>query len=380
MKVLNVLVVDDDTHTRDKISSILNGYKVQFSFVEESFTFDIQEVESGEEALKVLERETPDIVLLDNVMPGIQGLDVLEHINEKQYDTAVLLMSTNTYASLELALKATKYGAFDCLSKPFTPKELITCVENISRHLFLLRMTRKMNKEGKELRFQFLSVLSHELKAPINAIEGYMLMMKDKQLGEHVDDYQQIIDRCMQRINGMRSLILDLLDLTRIEHNSKKRELKQVNLVEVASTSIDTLRPYAIQKDIKINLHADKNSYIIADENEIEIIFNNLISNAVKYNKDGGKVDVNIHTTDNLSTITVSDTGIGMTNEDISKLFNDFVRIKTPKTKHINGTGLGLSIIKKIAEMYDGKVNVTSAPDKGSVFKVTLQNYEESNN
>ena len=110
-----------------------------------------------------------------------------------------------------------------------------------------------------------------------------------------------------------------------------------------------------------------------ADRGEIEIILNNLITNAVKYNKDNGTVDISIVDSNGTVTITVSDTGIGMTQEEASRLFNDFVRIKNVKTKQILGSGLGLSTVKKIALLYDGDVSVSSKPDEGSTFSVELK-------
>jgi len=114
-----------------------------------------------------------------------------------------------------------------------------------------------------------------------------------------------------------------------------------------------------------------------ADNNEMEIIFNNLISNAVKYNKTNGTVEIKIATDDNKISIAVSDTGIGMSEDDIAKLFQEFSRIKNEKTKGISGSGLGLSILKKTVEdFYHGTVTVKSTPDVGSTFTVEIpKNY-----
>ena len=111
---------------------------------------------------------------------------------------------------------------------------------------------------------------------------------------------------------------------------------------------------------------------ISADAREIEIIFNNLLTNAMKYNRDGGRVDVTLQRTGKQAEITVSDTGIGMSEEEVQRLFGEFVRIRNEKTSHILGSGLGLSIIKKLALLYGGDVMVKSQSDVGSTFTVTL--------
>lgn len=368
MANLKILVVDDEPYIRAGIQRILQNFRVDYPFMEEAFEFDILEAPTGEDALEIINTNIPDIILLDNKLPGIQGVEVLSYIKEKKLDIVVVMITS--YASLDLAVKATSDGAYDFIPKPFTPQELRSAIESITKHVFLVRMTKQMNQAGKQIRFQFLSVLSHELKAPLNAIEGYLKMIQEKQLGNSVDDYEQVLDRSIKRIKGMRGLILDLLDMTRIESGQKEKNIVRLNLRDVARSAIDTAKPMAIQKDIKISLIAPEEIEMDADITEMEIIFNNLISNAVKYNVDGGQVDCTISTSDQKLSIVVKDTGIGMSQEDIARLFQDFVRIKNEKTKNITGSGLGLSIIKKLIETYGGTINVSSVPDRGSEFFV----------
>lgn len=370
MSEYKILVVDDEPGIRMGTNRILQNFKVDYPFMDEHIEFKVLEAATGEEGIEIIEKEMPDIILLDNKLPGIQGIEVLEYVKKKLYDIVVVMITS--YASLELAVKATRDGAYDFIPKPFTPQELRASIENITKQLFLKRMTQKMNKEGKQIRFQFLSVLSHELKAPINAIEGYLKIMNERQFGDDISAYKEMIERSLERINGMRSLIMDLLDLTKIESGSPVQHLEPVDLTKIASISMDTMRPYAIQKDVDIYLNTKEPVLMDADPKEIEIILNNLISNAVKYNKNGGRVDVFIKQTQDNIVMKVSDSGIGMTDEEKARLFQDFVRIKNPKTKNITGSGLGLSIMKKIVDMYHGEIDIQSIPDKGSTFSITF--------
>jgi signal transduction histidine kinase len=233
-------------------------------------------------------------------------------------------------------------------------------------------MTRQMNKEGKQIRFQFLSVLSHELKSPLNAIEGYLKIMEERQVGNNMDDYQAMIDRSLIRIKGMRNLIMDLLDLTKLESGKKSRELKKVDICELARIAMDTIDPLAIQRNVKLHFDADSDIILTADPDEIEIILNNLLSNAVKYNKEGGKVDLNIRKRKDEVVFKVKDTGIGISEENKEKLFKEFSRIKNEQTRDITGSGLGLSITKRMVEQYHGHIEVESTPESGSTFTVTI--------
>ena len=370
MEIIKLLIVDDEPGIRSGITRVLRDFSVSYPFMDEPCKFEITEASSGEEAIDSVNNNLPDIVLLDNKLPGIQGIEVLEYINKNHLDLVVVMITS--YASLEVAVKATKNGAFDFIPKPFTPQELRSSMETITKQVYFRRMTKKLNTAGKQIRFQFLSVLSHELKAPLNAIEGYLKMIQDKQYGENIVDYNQIVDRSLERIKGMRSLIMDLLDLTKIESGTSNRNIVEVNLINVAQTSIDTMKPFAIQRDVDLYLNSQNETLFKCDANEIEIVFNNLVSNAIKYNKEGGRVDCFIKEKGDSYIISVSDSGIGMTEEDMSKLFNEFVRIKNIRTKNITGSGLGLSIVKKIVESYNGDITVTSVPDKGSTFTITL--------
>jgi hypothetical protein len=318
----------------------------------------------------MLEKDKPDIVLLDNKLPGIQGVEVLEYIRKRSYDIVVAMITS--YASLDIAIRATRDGATDFIPKPFTPQELKSSIENITKQQYLKRITHKLNQDGKKIRYQFLSVLSHELKAPLNALEGYLRMMQEKQSGDKIDDYIVPIDRSLQRIQGMRNLIMDLLDFTKIRLERKEEKVLEVDLSQIASAAIVTVQPYAIQMDVSISLDVRSEAIIMADPGDMEIVFNNLLSNAVKYNKRGGKAEITIDSTDTDVIVFFTDSGIGLLPEDIENLFAEFVRIKNEKTKNISGSGLGLSIVKKVVELYKGTIKVESKPDIGSVFTVRL--------
>ncbi len=370
MEQLKILVVDDEPGIRSGVERILRNHTVSYPFMDVDYGFLCLEAASGEEALEIIEREHPDIVLLDNKLPGMKGMEVLEIIRQKGFDTTVAMITS--YASLEIAVKATDDGAYDFIPKPFTPQELKASVDNIVKQLYLRRITSKMQQEGKRIRYQFLSIVSHELKAPLNAIEGYLQIIKERKLGENLSDYDQVVERSLARVNGMRGLIMDLLDFTKIRLEKKEEKIEMVDLYQRARLAVSTVGPMAIQKNVKIHLNAAENLKIEADPSDIDIIFNNLLSNAVKYNVEEGEVWLTVADDNPGIRISVRDTGIGMNEEDISTLFNEFVRIKNVKTQDITGSGLGLSIVKKITDLYGGKIDVKTCPDKGSEFTVFL--------
>lgn len=370
METLQVLVVDDEAGMRHAVTRALRGFKVRLPDVDGEVCFETAQAASGEEALAQLASRAPDIMLLDHKMGGMSGVEVLEQLRRQERD--VLTIMITAFATLETAIRATKSGAFDFLAKPFTPDELRETLRKAAGHLVVQRQARKLTAERRRVRFEFISVLGHELKAPLAAIEGYLNVLRDKALGTEVSAYEPVVQRCLLRAEGMRKLILDLLDLTRIESGEKRRELTRLDVREIARTAIETVRPAAEKRAITVELHGTEPVPMTGDRGEIEITFNNLLSNAVKYNRDGGRVDVRIHFDDARVTISVTDTGIGMTPAETAKLFNDFVRIRNDQTRDIPGSGLGLSLVKKLALMYGGDVAVTSQPGAGSTFTVSL--------
>lgn len=370
-ETLHLLVVDDEMGMRLSVERALRNYSAHLADLQSDVNFRVSQAESGEAALQVVDSDRPDIMLLDYKLPGISGLDVLTELQERKQD--ILVVMVTAYASLETAVQATKSGAFDFLAKPFTPEELRATVHKSTKHCMVQRQAAKLAGERRQIRFEFLSVLAHELKSPLAAVQGNMFILRDHMAGDSIKDYDHLVERSIIRLEGMKKLIFDLLDLTRIESGQKKRTLSDVDICAVARQAIETHGGLAAEKRVAVSFEGPESLAMKADAGELEIMFNNLISNAVKYNKDGGTVVVAVREDGPAVSIAVRDTGIGMTREEVARLFSEFTRIKNQKTMNILGSGLGLSILKRLAYLYGGEVTVESEADKGSTFTVTLR-------
>ena len=371
MDTLKVLVTDDERGMRMGVVRALKNYTVSMPDLAREVGFVVEEAETGEDALAKIEAAPPDILLLDHKLPGLSGLEVLDRLAGR--DSATLTVMITAYASLETAVSAIKRGAYDFLAKPFTPAELKNTIRKAAQRLILAQQAKRLAEEKRQVRFQLISVLAHELKAPLAAIEGYLRIIKDRAAGDQPETYDHMLDRSLIRIDGMRKLIGDLLDMTRIESGQKKRDLAALDVRDAARAAIETMAPAAAEQKIALALHASAPVPMTADRGEIEIILNNLVSNAVKYNRQGGRVDVTLTQGHGAVTIAVADTGIGMTPAEAEAVFHEFTRIKNEKTVHIIGSGLGLSIVRKLAALYHGTATVESTPDVGSTFVVTLK-------
>jgi two-component system sensor histidine kinase/response regulator len=364
---LQVVMVDDEEALCKGVRRIIERYKVHVADVLVDAAYTFRYFTSGEDFLAYLsEGGEVDLLLLDLKLPGVGGMDVLDTLSGQ--GRQVLTIMITAYATFETAVKATKLGAYDFLAKPFTPDELRYALRKATQQLILSRQARKLAEEKREIRFNFISVLAHELKAPLNAVEGYLNILRTTEEDQNL----QMIERSIVRVDGMKKLIGDLLDLTRIESGQRERIIKRLDLGELAHGSFELFAGDAERRGITMELDADEGIELFADAGEAEIVFNNLISNAVKYNRDGGKVTVRITRKGDAVRIAVTDTGIGLSPEEAGKLFNEFTRIKNEHTVKILGSGLGLSTVRKIANMYDGEATVKSEPGVGSTFTVTL--------
>jgi two-component system, sensor histidine kinase and response regulator len=370
MDSLRVLVTDDEMGMRLGVVRTLRDFVVHVADVNEDVRFVVDQAESGEEAMEKIDGQPPDILLLDHKMPGISGLEVLDRIADVHTDMLTIMITA--YASIETAVSATKRGAYDFLAKPFTPDELKSTIRKAAARLILAKQARKLAEEKQRVRFEFIRVLAHELKAPLNAVTGYLELIQKHSQGDRVADYDEMIGRSLHRIEGMNKLIYDLLDLTRIESGKTTRQLAAVNLRDIAQAAADTMQAEATSRNIAIRIHADGDVSLTADAGEIEMLLNNLISNAVKYNRDHGSVDVTLACHASQATIAVADTGIGIASEELGRIFDEFARIKNERTNHIPGSGLGLSIVKKLVQLYDGDVRVESRLQAGTTFTVVL--------
>ena len=367
---LRVLVVDDEEGIRLGVARVLEKFVASFPDIAAEISYEVEAAADGEIAVERLKEAPPDILLLDLKLPGIGGLDVLREA--QALEPPVLTVMVTAYASVTTAVEATRGGTFDFLPKPFTPNEIKAVVRRATRDLILSRQAKKLAAEQRRTRFELIRVLVHELKAPLGAVEGYLNSMLDGTVSDE-ETRHRVVTRSVARIQGMRQLILDLLDVTRLEAGMKARVFAPVQLGEVARECLDVLRPQAEAKNVTMEIAAAPELALVAVRAELEIVFNNLLTNAIKYNREGGSVHVTLGRHEDMFEIAVRDTGFGLARDDAAKLFNDFVRIKNAKTRGIEGSGLGLATVKRIAGLYNGDAIVTSEIDQGSTFTVTLK-------
>jgi len=224
-------------------------------------------------------------------------------------------------------------------------------------------------KEIDRLKSQFVSMVAHELRAPLSAIEGFLTAYLTGAAGDDLKFNTQMLQRAKQRAHSLLDLVNDLLQISRLESQKVIRKKEPLDITESITNTISLLKNQAEARKIKIETKLPESCPLIeADRSEMEQLFTNLISNAIKYNVDQGKIDVKAESFNGCLKIEVADTGIGIDEQDLSQIFDDFYRVSRAETRYVTGTGLGLSIVKKIVESHFGRIEVKSKLNEGTLF------------
>lgn len=228
-------------------------------------------------------------------------------------------------------------------------------------------------KELDKLKSQFVAMVTHELRAPVSAIEGYLTAFLTGAAGNDPKMYRQMMERARQRARSLLDLINDLLEYSRLEAKSPVRKKELLDISSIIVNTVELLKGQSGSKDLKFEVDVPESLPLIeADKKEMEQLLTNLISNAIKYNVKNGKVIVSARPNKHFLNIIVADTGIGIDAEHLPHIFDEFYRVSCPETRYTTGTGLGLSIVKKIVESHFGRIDVESTPNKGTTFTVKL--------
>ncbi len=487
---VSILVIDDEQIMREGCSRILCKDGVA-----------VITAENGRQGLNEIQGcpEKIDVILLDLMMPGMSGMEVLDQV--RTIDPNLLVIVITGYATVESAVEAMKKGAYDFIPKPFTPDQLRIVVRRalerraLQKEAEFLRRERERSlrdiatekskiktiincmgdgvlvcdrdrcivlsnpaasrmlkisetsllgnflpqcnlhpelskiieeslntkdmgytsvsqelsigesgeiylrahtapvrndigetmgsvtvlqdishlKELDKMKSEFIAMVTHELRAPIAAVEQQLTVILNRMAGDLTAKQEQLLSRAKERTKGLLTLIRDLLDLSKIEAGKMVQYKEPLSLQEVIQRVVDLMRAEAEAKKIDLQFSASPEAPLIsADRNSMEGIFTNLISNAIKYTPEGGKVWVTLGEESGFVKAGVSDTGIGLKKEDLSRIFDKFYRVKTIETRQVIGTGLGLSIVKSIVDAHLGSISVESEEGGGTTFTVLL--------
>lgn len=232
-------------------------------------------------------------------------------------------------------------------------------------------------KQMAKFRRQFLADVSHELKTPIFAAQGFVHTLLDGAIDDK-SIRMKFLKKAAKNLDGLDALVQDLLTVSHMEAGDITMHLEPTNICEVVEEIFDQLEERAARKGITLKVDSGRQDkiLILADNQRIHQVFVNLVSNAIKYSDENGQVEVTLVPKDNKLDITVKDSGIGIPPEHLNRIFERFYRVDKSRSKAQGGTGLGLSIVKHIVEAHLSEIKVVSHVGQGSSFSFELDRYQ----
>ncbi len=362
-----IVVIDDDYAMRLSCRKILEkaGYQVA--------AFD-----NGMEGLEAVSQSRPSLVVVDLKMPGISGMEVVTRVHE--FDPNITVVVITGYATIDTAVEAMKRGAYDFLPKPFSPDELRIIVQRgLERRRLALEMQRS-ELERALMRRRFVTFVSHQLQTPLAAVHQYLDVLQ--RLGdtpEAAATRREWIDRCLKRTGEMQALIHDWLTLARVEGHRMGAQRTRVDLNAILQNILTTCLVLADEGGVALDSRLPEGGCAVAGEaGYVTALFDNLIVNAIKYNRPEGRVSVSAEIAGDEVVVTVADTGIGIPPEACRRLFEEFYRVEGEGAKKTDGTGLGLAICRRIVNELGGAIAVSSQVGEGSTFTVRLPAWRDA--
>ncbi|MDM8515862.1 response regulator [Desulfobacterales bacterium HSG16] len=472
-----ILIIDDEKRVREGCRKVLTeqGY-------------DVLMAENGEIGIGMIEKEHFDVVLLDLMMPGYSGFEVLNHVKAIHPETVIIVITG--YATIEHSIEAMKKGALDFIPKPFSPDQLRVIVAKaieftralqdiatektrlrtlinhltdgvmttdaqkrvvlanptfqrimgykgksaIDRPLAELTGNEQLNaliektlnseeskfvehveelvildeaekkekiysakclpfrdrlqriigsitllrditalKQMDQMKSDFVSMVSHEIRSPINSVLAQINVICDGLAGEISDKQKNMLDRSSQKLLALSNMTTELLDLAKIESGLIIMEKESIAMSSLLNEQADFHKAAADEKQIDIHLDLlQPLPNVNANLQNMEEVFSNLITNAIKYSPSGSHITISASIENEYLRVSVKDTGFGIPEEDQPRIFERFYRVKNEKTRMITGTGLGLPIVKNIVESHEGMIQMESTPGSGTAFHVYL--------
>jgi len=359
-KYAAILVIDDEQAIRDSCCQVLTkaGYRARTA-------------ENGDVGLQKTAEMKPDLVLIDLKMPGMSGMELLEKIAE--IDPSIISVVITGYATIESAVEAMKHHAYDFLPKPFTPDQLRIVVKRGLERRRLAIESERLRRQKQMMREHFVTLVSHQLRSPLASARQYFGVIKEGFAGDVTDKQKQIIEKAGKYLDDLMQLISDWLDMSHIDSGCIAEKFEPVALEPVLSEILELVKPLAEAGKVTLDLHMGHNSPAVhGDRESLKQAITNLVSNAIHYNRAGGTVVMSTKEQGDDLVVDISDTGIGISRENLPFIFDEFFRVKSNQTQHVAGSGLGLPIAKKIIEAHDGHIQVESELGKGTTFSILL--------
>ena len=371
---IKILVADDDAFVRDMLMAILEGSG-----------YLVATAENGAKAYESFYADPSiDLIITDMDMPEMNGLELINALQEKQADVPIIILTGGH--EISVAVKAMSSGASDYLLKDENVEDtILISVEKVlekneikKKNIQLMADIAKKNIELEksnqelvalnQLKNKFLGIASHDLRNPLGVIQAFSGLLMEEIEDSLDEDQKEYLDTIENKSGEMLELVNDLLDVSVIESGKLDLKLKSGSIKALIEKHVRENRVIAERKEIAVHSSFDSVPDTLFDANRISQVFDNLMSNAIKFSPHGSNIYITIYKKDQMINVDVKDEGPGIPEEERSLLFNEFQQLSSQPTGGEKSTGLGLAIVKKIIEAHQGTITVKSELGKNATF------------
>ena len=338
--------------------------------------FAIATASNGRQALEQVEKENPDLVLLDVMMPDMSGFEVAQHLKSNPNTADIPIIFLTALNSTADIVKGFQVGANDFISKPFNNEELII---RVTHQISLVAAKRLILSKTEELqrtiagRDKLYSVIAHDLRSPMGSIKMVLNMLILNLPSEKIGaEMYELLTMANQTTEDVFSLLDNLLKWTKSQIGKLNVVYQDVDLVEVTDGVIEIFSMVASLKKIRIHEMKPEKMMVNADIDMLKTVVRNLLSNAIKFSKENSEVLVKMEEVDGMAVVSVQDYGCGISEEGQKKLLHTDTHFSTFGTNNEEGSGLGLLLCKDFVVKNGGKLWFTSKEGEGSIFSFSI--------
>jgi two-component system, sensor histidine kinase and response regulator len=363
--VPTILVVDDNKRNLQVVGNILHDEKYKVAMAINGLT-----------ALKLAAQLKPDLVLLDIMMPEMDGYEVCKKLKENPETKDIPVIFLTAKVETDDIVEGFNLGGVDYITKPFKQKELLV---RIKTHLDLLESKRKIATQAGELhaanvfKDRLFSIIGHDLRSPLSSIKFTIDLMKSGVVEFGDDFFHETLGLLAKTTDEAYTLLENLLGWAKSQSGNLPVVPEGFSFKEMAESAARLQKLNLSNKNIELIIDVAESIYVYADNQMINTVLRNLLSNAIKFTPNGGKIQiVATETSDNLVKVSVVDSGVGISEENRKRLFNNTNPLKTYGTNNEVGSGLGLILCKDFVEKNGGTLKIESEEGKGSTFSFTL--------
>jgi len=359
-----ILVVDDEEVIRSLCAKALSDYRVV-------------EAENGQAALELLEHESFDLILVDVMMPVMNGLDLLMQVKERDPDQLVIIMTG--YADKEIILRALKADADDFIQKPLNLLQLKSTIDKALEKRLLRQELQKIKRLDR-LKAEFLGLISHKLRTPTTVLSLFIQNLASGAVATDSPEFPSAVAAMREEADYLAYLIQDLLTYSDVILQEQKPKLAWADLREIALTTLAEKRQAAAEKGISlINTLQGAWPRLALDRRRMAFAISALLDNAIKFTPHGGQVILAGEILDDELQLVIRDTGIGIPTEELPRVFEKFYQIDPTQAGQVRGFGLGLFYARQFVQDHGGAMTLESIQGAGTTVTITLPRRSLSN-